>query len=90
MVLTDLTEFITDPIKKYLEFYKTLLEKGREFFLCDKHSSAVFNFPLILLSVVQGPVLQKDVGKRNLVLTSCFNGRKMVFILLAKVIAFNI
>ena len=52
LVLAGLIEFVPDCVKTSLRICKTMLEEGLEFLLLNRHSDAVLNFSLILLSAI--------------------------------------
>lgn len=52
LVLTGLTEFVLNCIKKHLKFFKTILEKNLEFLPYDEYHIGASNLQLILLPVI--------------------------------------
>ena len=50
LVLTSLSDFISDCIHKDQELSEVLIEKNLEFFSSDGFNSSTFNLPLMLLS----------------------------------------
>ena len=90
LVLSIFSDGFSDTVDKSLKFSQTSTNKSLELFSCDRNGSLTIYFLLVLLPLEQNSVLKKGGGKRYLIMFFDHSSGKVVFILMAEVIALYI
>lgn len=78
---------IADIIKQGFRLSQALTQKSLEFLLGDRNVDFIFYFFLILPSLEQSYLFNKNRSKQYFVLVLSFSGGKIIFVLLEKIIA---
>ena len=84
-MLKDTSELAEDAISKNLIIFKVCLEKILEFFLC--HRIFGLEAMLLLVPLLDHYLIEKQVGKKDLIWPIALSSFKMVLTLLVEIIA---